>query len=1014
MDPNMCKSYRHPAFSEMLPVGYHQKFSFLILLLAVLCLTSLQPVNAATPLLIDDFTNPAVWIPKNIASAPPIMVPSGSWGAQPAMKFPCDQSLIPDKGRCYWDRTVSLDLSGHLMLALDIYIPDANAFSSITLYMHSGTGWYLITPLIKQTGWQTLNINIPRMNIQDTPAGFNVIDTIRLSPWKQAGSVANTYIALGELRAYTPAINIVDGGFTNNIERMFDLYNIPYGNMSYTEVETGYLSDTSMVILPEGIPSVTSVDQIETFVNAGGKIMATATALWAPDNRLAKILGIKADTVGAIANLYGYSLSDTVIQQLPVSVGETRWGWTTQWVPDSVTVDPARIIAKWDYTNGTPSIYPAWTANNTGLYTSQVPLYSDIENKAYMMAALIGHYVPATLPATIDTSIQRAGKIGEYANYIEAVDAIRAKGLLSPRAVQIETALVSADTNMTNALLGQTVNQLHDAWLVRPDMQLAYALAQSPATGDEYRAVWEHSGIGPYAGDWATSIDVLVNNGFNAVYPNMVWGGLAYYQTSLIPMADEVTLYGDQISAVVNAAHARNVQAHIWKITWNLNKAPQAFVDDMVAQNRVLLNEKLNIPLDANGNPVVWLSPCNAANRQLEKSVILEIANNYNVDGIHLDYIRFLHGFAFFDNSCKTRFELETSQTVTNWPADVLAGGALNASFDAWRPTIISSFVKDIHDALQAINAENRPGKRNIKLSAAVFRNYPDSPVSVGQDWVQWMNDGYIDMLHPMDYADNLTDFNNYIDNQLKRRTRNIPIYPGIGSHATSNDGVIAQILATRNHKTNGFIVFNYNRTLVNNYLPKISAGATHPDPDADGVLINIDNCPTVANANQANLDGDVLGDACDAFITDPTEWLDTDGDGTGNNTDADDDGDGLLDINETNTGVYVSPSDAGTNPLIADTDGDGVNDGIEVAAGTNPLLNTSTPVINDGDANGDGLINTADLFLAMKILTGLRAPDLVELAHLDVAPVVSGSPSPDGQFNVSDYVVLIKKVIGL
>jgi cysteine-rich repeat protein len=48
-------------------------------------------------------------------------------------------------------------------------------------------------------------------------------------------------------------------------------------------------------------------------------------------------------------------------------------------------------------------------------------------------------------------------------------------------------------------------------------------------------------------------------------------------------------------------------------------------------------------------------------------------------------------------------------------------------------------------------------------------------------------------------------------------------------------------------------------------------------------------------------------------------------------------DGDGLLNVYETGTGTYVSPSDAGTDPLDPDTDGDGVGDGAEVAAGSDP-----------------------------------------------------------------------------
>ncbi|NCY08720.1 MAG: hypothetical protein EBX30_16325 [Betaproteobacteria bacterium] len=51
-----------------------------------------------------------------------------------------------------------------------------------------------------------------------------------------------------------------------------------------------------------------------------------------------------------------------------------------------------------------------------------------------------------------------------------------------------------------------------------------------------------------------------------------------------------------------------------------------------------------------------------------------------------------------------------------------------------------------------------------------------------------------------------------------------------------------------------------------------------------------------------------------------------------------DSDGDGLSDAVETGTGIYVSPTDTGTDPNNADTDGDGISDAVEVnTLGTNP-----------------------------------------------------------------------------
>ena len=69
----------------------------------------------------------------------------------------------------------------------------------------------------------------------------------------------------------------------------------------------------------------------------------------------------------------------------------------------------------------------------------------------------------------------------------------------------------------------------------------------------------------------------------------------------------------------------------------------------------------------------------------------------------------------------------------------------------------------------------------------------------------------------------------------------------------------------------------------------------------ADRIGDSLDNCPFVANADQANFDGDELGDVCDpdddndgaldendAFPLDASETVDTDGDGSINQEEAD------------------------------------------------------------------------------------------------------------------------------
>ncbi len=75
------------------------------------------------------------------------------------------------------------------------------------------------------------------------------------------------------------------------------------------------------------------------------------------------------------------------------------------------------------------------------------------------------------------------------------------------------------------------------------------------------------------------------------------------------------------------------------------------------------------------------------------------------------------------------------------------------------------------------------------------------------------------------------------------------------------------------------------------------------------------------------------------------------------NPTKFDTDGDGLSDGVETNTGTWVSSNNTGTNPVKSDTDGDGLTDGVETNTGTYvSAANTGTsPLDKDSDHDNVG-----------------------------------------------------------
>ena len=172
--------------------------------------------------------------------------------------------------------------------------------------------------------------------------------------------------------------------------------------------------------------------------------------------------------------------------------------------------------------------------------------------------------------------------------------------------------------------------------------------------------------------------------------------------------------------------------------------------------------------------------------------------------------------------------------------------------------------------------------------------------------------------------------------------------------------------------------------------------GAMGPDTDGDGVSDASDNCPAVANADQADLDEDGEGDACDSDDdgdgvadgqdSDPNDasicqdadadscddcsvanaaepgndGTDTDSDGACDAGDPDDDGDGIPDTGDScplhATGDHTdSDGDGAGNVCDNDDDGDGLSDSDEATLGTDPLDSDSD---DDGVSDGDEVAN--------------------------------------------------------
>jgi uncharacterized repeat protein (TIGR02543 family) len=132
-------------------------------------------------------------------------------------------------------------------------------------------------------------------------------------------------------------------------------------------------------------------------------------------------------------------------------------------------------------------------------------------------------------------------------------------------------------------------------------------------------------------------------------------------------------------------------------------------------------------------------------------------------------------------------------------------------------------------------------------------------------------------------------------------------------------------------------------------------------DSDSDGLFDWVETntgiyiSKTNTGTNSNNPDSD--GDGMrDGVETNTGIYMSAANTGTNPNiADADIDGDGLLDVVETNTGSYVSKNSTGTDPIKEDTDGDGMKDGVETNTGVYVSATDTGTDPNNLDSDTDG-----------------------------------------------------------
>jgi uncharacterized lipoprotein YddW (UPF0748 family) len=453
---------------------------------------------------------------------------------------------------------------------------------------------------------------------------------------------------------------------------------------------------------------------------------------------------------------------------------------------------------------------PVQENDRGAIFDYDVP--ADTREAKNQIAATLGRLVPPLWKEMAQAQLDRAGQVGQYETFSEAFDDI------PPRTTAVARQLNRArrDWRFANSLFDQGAYDrvMESAQAAHDSLVRAYLLAaDSPRR--EGRAVWNHSGTGAFPGHWDQSAKLLAENGFNMVFPNMLWGGLAHYPSDVLPRSVTFRRYGDQIQQCCDAAKQYGIEVHVWKVDFNLETAPKDFIEKMRSQGRTQVSVK--------GEPSDWLCPSNPENQKLELDSLLEVARKYPVAGLHLDYIRYPGREYCYCDGCRKRFEAASGRTVPDrdWPKACFSGDRKD-EYNDWRCRQITGLVAAVGREAKKI----RPG---IKISAAVFGSYPGCRESVAQDWPQWIKAGYLDFICPMDYTADGAELASLVRGQMKRIGGRVPLYVGIGATATgvhlTPDEVVGQIILARSLGAAGFSIFNLSPQTAATIVPAIGEG---------------------------------------------------------------------------------------------------------------------------------------------------------------------------------------------
>ncbi len=358
------------------------------------------------------------------------------------------------------------------------------------------------------------------------------------------------------------------------------------------------------------------------------------------------------------------------------------------------------------------------------------------------------------------------------------------------------------------------------------------------ACAQQYRAIWADAFNPGFKspGEADQLIEHAAATRSNALFVQMRRRGDTYFRRSIEPPAadPDYSPSFDALEYLVRRAHERNIEVHAWVVVgpawrdrlgappdarhvWNRH-GPSASGDSMW----LTVNDRGETAMRLNGSAEASysldLGHPDAARYLAE--VILEPLKNYDIDGIHLDYIRYPE---YPGDWGRNPVSLARFQRLHNRAGAPDTG---DPQWEQFRRDQVTALMRQIYVRAHAL-------KPRVKVSAALITwgdgpatpdAFPKTPAynRAFQDWPAWLAEGILDLAIPMNYfreATHAASLDRWLefekDHQYSRA-----VVPGLGVYLNSPEQAMAQVKralspSAAGNRPAGVNLYNYASSAV-------------------------------------------------------------------------------------------------------------------------------------------------------------------------------------------------------